>query len=386
LEKVSKAAFILVLLVAAMLFQSPLSVKGESSERKFTLTTTVTYSNNDNETIWDLSGEDYAISLFMNNSWQSVSLVECSLPLNSTRNDENGNLLGFLNWTQLCPGQSASYTVKYDIVSKSRLLPNIREDLSQNLLDIPSDLRNEYCKNEGSWLLDDTSLQGKAAELAGTETRVLSIVKNFVRWITDNIVYDWHAEIPKYPNETLNGQEGDCDDKAILLITLCRIVGIPAYLQVGCIYSFLGYSNDTYWEGRVTNVEIQIGWHGWAMVYIPPWGWLPVDLTYVPIDPNLNNPLNAIRGAAVTGQDVIQYMNFTHTDYVGASRRLRDFIQENRFYIYMVDEMRMNFDFGSVWGFIDQVLRVVLVATAVIAVSLAVVFVYKWEKSRKTSM
>lgn len=380
MKKALKASSILVLLVTTIFLQSPLSVKGESSERRFTITSTATYSNNDNESVWDLSGEDYAVSLFMNNSWQSVSLIEHSLPLNSVRADGDGNLLGFLNLTQLCLGRSVSYTVKYDVISRPRLLPNIGEEQSQTLSDIPPLLRNESCKKEGPWLIDDPNLQGNATKLAGTETRVLSIVKKFVRWITDYVVYD-SAEIPRYPNETLIEKKGDCDDQAILLITFCRIVGIPAYLQVGCIYNFLGYSNDTYWQEHVTSVQKQIGWHGWAIVYIPPWGWLPVDLTYV--YDGLSNPLNAIRGAAVTGQDVIQYMNFTHTDYVGASRRLRYFIQSNDFYVYMVDEMRMDTDFGSVWEFINLVFRAALIVTAVIAVSLASVFVYRWKRSGK---
>lgn len=387
MKKALKANFILVLLVTIILLQSPFSVKGKSSDRKFTITTTVTYSNMDNETFWDLSGEDYAISLFMNNSWQSVSLVEYSLPLNSVRTDGDGNLLGFLNFTQLDPGQSVSYTVKYDVVSRPRLLPNIREDQSQTLSDINDTLKDEYCKKSGTWLTDNPELRTKAFNLAFGETRVLSIVKKFVRYIADYIDYVT-AEVPRYPNETYNPNgrgKGDCDDQAILLITFCRIVGIPAYLQVGCIYDVFSYSSDTYWEGHVTSVQKQIGWHGWAIVYIPPWGWLPVDLTYVPIDPYLSNPLNAIRGAAVTGQNVIQCMNFTHTDYVGASRRLRDFIQSTNFFIYMVDEMRTN-DFGSLWELIDLVFRVVLVATAVVAVSLTFVFVYVWKRSGKVSM
>ena len=202
--------------------------------------------------------------------------------------------------------------------------------------------------------------------------------------MVQNIIYG-SAEGPRYPNETYSERRGDCDDQAILLITLCRIVGIPAYLQVGCIYDFLGYNSDTYWEGHVTSVQKQIGWHGWAIVYVPPWGWLPVDLTYVYGDLT-SNPLNAISRAAVTGQNVIQYMNFIHTDYVGGSRRLRDFIQSNDYFVYMVDEMKADFGFGSVWELLEVVIRVALIATAVGAVSLAVVFVYKWKKSVKVSM
>lgn len=380
MKKALKASSILVLLVTTILLQSPLSVKGESSERRFTITSTATYFNNDNESVWDLSGEDYAISLFMNNSWQSVSLIEHSLPLNSVRNDADGNLLGFLNLTQLNPGQNVNYTLMYDVVSRPRPLPSIKEEESQMLADINVTLKDEYCKKEGPWLTDNLKLMELASNLTGSEKRVLSIVANFVRWIADNIEYN-SVEVPRYPNETYSERKGDCDDQAILLITLCRIVGIPAYLQVGAIHDIFNYGNDTYWQGHVTSVLKQIGWHGWAIVYIPPWGWLPVDLTYVLAIGGLSDPLNAIKGAAVTGQNVIQYMNFTHTDYVGNSRHLRDFIQNNNFYIYMMDEMKMNTDFSSAWELIKLMLRGTLIAAAIIAVSLAAIFVYKWKNS-----
>ena len=379
----AKTAFVLTLLVATIVFQGSVSVRGELSEKRFTITMAVTYFNNGTN-VWDLTGEDYAISLFMNNSWQSVSLAEHSLPLNSVKNDTDGNILGFLNFPQLNPGQNVSYTVKYNVVSKLRLLPNITEEQSLFLANISDSLKDEYCKKEGPWLIDDHNLRTLATGLAGNETRVLVIVKNFVGWIAYNIAYD-SEEFPRYPTETYSQRRGDCDDQAILLITLCRILGIPAYLQVGCIFQpFSLPQTEEYWGGHVTSVLRQIAWHGWAIVYIPPWGWLPVDLTYVL--GGITNPLNAIKGAAVTEQDVIQYMNFTHTDYVGASRRSRDFIQNNNFYIYMVDEMKWNIDFGIAWELIKLTLRVALIATAVIAVSLAAVFVYKWKKSDRASM
>ena len=382
MTKASKAAFILILLVAAVLVQSPIHARSEPSEKRFTITSTVTYSNH-GTSVWNLTGEDYAVSLFMNNSWQSVRLVERSLPLISVENDSEGNPISLLNLTPLNPGQSVSYTVKYDIISEPRSIPNITEEQSQNLTNILPDLKNDYCKKEGPWLTDNLNLQELAFNLTRSEKRVLTIVKNFVTWISCNITYDLQAEVPKYPNETYDNRTGDCDDQAILLITLCRIMGIPAYLQVGAIYDIFSYRSDTYWQGHVTSVLKNIGWHGWAMVYIPPWEWLPVDLTYVLIDPYLTDPLNAIKGAAVTGQGVIQYMNFIHTDYVGGSRRLRDFVQNNDFYIYMTDEMKMHNDFGSAWEFIEPLLKVMLIATALVAVSSAAIFVYKWKKSDK---
>ena len=60
---------------------------------------------------------------------------------------------------------------------------------------------------------------------------------------------------------------------------------------------------ETYWEDHLNISYNNVGWHGWAMVYIPPWGWLPVDLTWW-----LYDPLNAIKGAAVNLEETLEYM------------------------------------------------------------------------------
>jgi len=381
-----KIAFILLLLVTIGI-QSFCQVKGEIGDVNFTIRMTVTYLNKGTN-IWNFTEDEESISLFMNNTWQSVQLVNHSYSLASD-NDTDGNPIGILQFpkSQLNPGENLNYTVTYHVLSKPRTLSSISEEESKTLNEIPEDLREEYTKEEGPWLTNQTELQDLAHSIAGNETRVLTIVKNLAAWIADqsNIKYKTH-DVPLYPNETLKLEEGDCDDKAILLITLCRIYGIPSYLQVGCIYDPITLSNETYWQGHVTVVSKRISWHGWAIVYIPPWGWLPVDLTYVLGD--TSNPLNRIRKAAVTWQWVIQYINFTKGDYVASSRETRDFLQHNDFYIYEEDEMTLNQSLDIPWQQIMETLKwffIVVIATGTATVVLVIIFVYV-RKTRKKDL
>jgi len=110
LRRITEVAPFLVLLITALLFQSVLPVRSELDEERFTIRSSVTFFNNGTD-VWNLTGEEYAVSLFMNTSWQSVSLSECSLPLVSVRTDADGNRLDFLNLTQLSHGQSVDYIV-----------------------------------------------------------------------------------------------------------------------------------------------------------------------------------------------------------------------------------------------------------------------------------
>ncbi len=126
----------------------------------------------------------------------------------------------------------------------------------------------------------------------------------------------------------------------------------------------------------MTLVYERIGWHGWAVVYVPPWGWLPVDFTYV--IGGLGNPLDAIKKAAVVAfQEVIQYANITKTDYVASYGRTKDFLQSNDFYIYERNEMTQEVSQGeSGKEIVDMWLKWALIATVVATVAVVGLFLY----------
>jgi len=365
-----------VLLVTSA-FQS-LAVEGENQDVGFVIKATVALSNSGNGTkIWNLTEEDRTINLFMNNSWQTVQLINSSFPL-ETAVDDDGNPMGLLQFpkSELRPGENINYTVMYRALSKPRSLPNINENESGTLEEIPDNLKARYSGAEGPWLVNDQELQALAHSLAESETKVLTVVKRFIIWIRDNIDYRVNGLLPYYPNQTYTTREGDCDDQANLFITLCRISGIPSFLQIGCIYLPTERLNKTFWEGHATLEYERIGWHGWAVVYVPPWGWLPVDFTYVVS--GLDNPLNAIEQAAVVAfQEVIQCVNITKTDYVDSSRRLKDLLLNNDFYIYERNEITeevVQGDSGEENG--DMRVELTLIIMIVATIALVGLFVY----------
>jgi len=374
-------AFTLIvsLLFVAFAFSIPYLGEAEAQDLEFTIRTSVTYSNNGTG-VWNFTEEDRAISLFMNNSWQTVHLTEHSFSIENITNDDDGNPLAVLQFDkgELKKGENISYAVTYRAVSKPRPLPNIAEEKSENLSQIPKNLSDEYCGPEGPWQINDPELQELAQSITGSETGVLTIVKGFIKCIKENIDYASH-EVPLYPNETYAKREGDCDEQAILLITLCRIYRIPAFLQIGCIYMPETESDlSTYWEGHETFISKKIGWHGWAIVYIPPWGWLPVDLTYVWGGIG-GDYLNAIKKAAVTSQYVIQYMNITKTDYINSTYQAMDFLQANDFYVYVEDEMTKEIGQRTFW---QEQISWILIATGTAIIIIGVV-VYIRSSKRK---
>jgi len=318
---------------------SPIFSEENLEKRSFILSITSTFENeNPNGKTWNLSEEERTISLFMNNTWQTVYLLNSSHPIGKIQKDNDGNPTAslILPASKISAGENLTYHIVYKIILKPRLLPSISENQSGRLDDIDEELKKQYCRANGPWQVELDELQTLAFKIAGNETNVLSLLKKFILWIKRNIKYKTY-DLPRYPIETVIAKAGDCDDQANLLIVFCRIIGIPAYLQAGCIYLPQQNSERTYWDGHWILKLTRIGWHGWAVVYIPPWGWLPVDLTYAP--GILSDPINAIRRAAIIITPTFQYVNITETDYIVSSQKYREFLVSNGFKIYEHDAM-----------------------------------------------
>jgi hypothetical protein len=376
------SVFTLFLLLSTLAFTGFVVVKSETEEVGFIVKMSVTYCNNGTEN-WNFTEEDRAISLFMNNTWQTVQLINHSYSLENTTFDEDGNPMAVLQFpeSQLNLGENTSYTVTYYALSKPRLLQDIREEKSGTLDDIPKELNESHCGEGDTWLVNDSGLQDLAYSIAKGETKVFTIVKNFITWFRANVTYATQ-DTPRYPNETYAERKGDCDDQAILFITLCRILGIPSFLQIGCVHMpTLPPTQDMYWEGHLTTSLKHIGWHGWAMVYIPPWGWLPVDFTYV--IGGLSDPLNAIKKAAVTSQKTLQYMNISQMDYIASSRMYRDFLKNNDFYIYTQDEMAEAPPTNHGNGTFEKLFTwIPIIVIVLVAVTAAGIFAYVWKREK----
>ncbi|HJR11136.1 MAG TPA: transglutaminase domain-containing protein [Rhodanobacteraceae bacterium] len=77
-----------------------------------------------------------------------------------------------------------------------------------------------------------------------------------------------YSTIPDISAYTLHAGHGDCGEQTLLLITLMRMNGIPARWQSGW----------TFTRGDYDDI------HDWAEIYLAPYGWVPVDVTYGRLD------------------------------------------------------------------------------------------------------
>lgn len=105
-----------------------------------------------------------------------------------------------------------------------------------------------------------------AQKIVGTETNPLIKARKIYDYITKNVQYSYvrsYQALISIAEYCAYNLKGDCGVQALLFITLCRIVGIPARWQSGL------YVDPEY-----------IGCHDWAMFYVEPYGWLFADPSF----------------------------------------------------------------------------------------------------------
>jgi transglutaminase-like putative cysteine protease len=113
-----------------------------------------------------------------------------------------------------------------------------------------------------------------------------------------------YSTISNISEYALHAGHADCGEQTLLLMTLLRLNGIPARWQSGMIYS----------DGAYNNL------HDWGWLYIAPYGWIPMDVTFG----RLNDADPAIAGFYLGALDA--YRIAFNDDYG------RDFVPLKKFF------------------------------------------------------
>ncbi|KYH41329.1 MAG: transglutaminase [Candidatus Bathyarchaeota archaeon B26-2] len=295
---------------------------------------------------------------FLNLAWQRARLIEVSGKYTISKDGDGNPIIVVEGPETLSRGESYTVTIVWEIESFNRPKPIISLENAGGLESIPDSLRN-YTREVAPWWsppdirLDtdawnktryyNMSLSEVASTLAGNETRVLKIVLEDVKWIATHITY--HSASPTYPVETARNRTGDCDDQSNLLIALLRMQGIPSFLMMGMIYLRQeAYANRSgvVMGGHQYNEYHHVIGHGWAMVYIPPWGWLPCDLTSSYSIELRNDPKKAITEAVLWNPATLVFRNATGiggaeaSDYIGSLRETEAEAKEKNIYYKLI--------------------------------------------------
>lgn len=359
------AALILIILVASL---SPLAQA--ASSQRYVFRSTYTFENRGEEP-FTLRDEDLAIVVFPDDEWQKATLRNSSHDIVREYTDEDGNTLALPEIPAVLSGEtSITYSIEYDITSSDKNRPTIKLTEAEEPSEIPSHLIEEYCIQTESFFWND-EIEELAGELTSDETTALGMLTELIDWTYSSLTYR-NFEVPNYPNETLGGGEGDCDDQSILLISMLRSLGIPAFLQVGVVFNDRIGSDNPSWDGHLMIHTEGLGWHAWTMVYIPPWGWIPVDLTLS----SGGEPMEIIDAAPEYDSFIVRVLDVSEQAYIGDSKASRERFVESDVYVTVV-EVTLDVEAGTDWM---KIIYYVLGAAAVGAFALYFITLGRKEK------
>jgi len=247
---------------------------GESSAYIYTMETV--FANQGTESF---TFEEYDLGLpaFWDSSTCTVALINCSHPF-TVELDVDGNPVYMPEFpATLEAGETETLKATYRIDSRPRSRPGYDAGEAGTLEGVPGELAAKYCRPTETYASDGPRVAALAETLTASPT-VMGKVLRVLDWFMANTTYRG-SEAPRPAEETAATRAGDCDDLTILFVSICRAAGIPAYMQVGAVF-IEGYSvAEATWGGHLVYEAEGVAWHAWAMAYIPPWGWTPVDLT-----------------------------------------------------------------------------------------------------------
>ena len=127
--------------------------------------------------------------------------------------------------------------------------------------------RKEFAKYLASTTFcqsDDIEVEKVAKDIVGDERNSWVASKKIAEWVSHEMEPNYDVGFAS-AKEILENREGDCSEHTVLMVALCRSVGIPARAAVGVMYG----------QGI-------FAYHMWSEVYVGEWvgldvKWLAVD-------------------------------------------------------------------------------------------------------------
>jgi transglutaminase-like putative cysteine protease len=133
----------------------------------------------------------------------------------------------------------------------------------QSLWKIPSEIRRKYLVDNPKYDIKNPIIKKAIKEAVGSEKNPYWIARKIYRIIHQKMHYEMVGGWDVAPKVFARGS-GSCSEYSYVFIAMCRAAGLPAR-YVGSLVV------------RKDDASYDDVYHRWVEVYLPPYGWIPVD-------------------------------------------------------------------------------------------------------------
>jgi len=241
------------------------------AEAQYTLKNTVYVKATFTQTVINkgpgaLSALDIYVLPPMNTSRQKVLNFLNQQPPISTVEDEWGQRISKHSFRDIQPGQTvnASWVA---LVELSEINYDVSPSNVGTLSDIPTEILELYTKDDTMYDIHNPIVQNAANEAVGSETNLYQMALRIHDYIIAHLTYEMDNRWDPAP-VILSQGKGSCSEYTCVFIAMCRAKGIPARFAGGSAVS------------NPSQYKVETAGHRWQEVYLPKYGWLPVDATW----------------------------------------------------------------------------------------------------------
>ncbi len=129
--------------------------------------------------------------------------------------------------------------------------------------EIPEAVRRAYLADASKLALGDPFIRAASKEAVGAETNPYWMAQRINRYVQDRMHYELAGGWNVAPVVLKRGS-GSCSEYSFVMIALCRAAGLPARYAGSVVIRGDDASRDDVF-------------HRWVEVYLPNYGWVPVD-------------------------------------------------------------------------------------------------------------
>jgi len=139
----------------------------------------------------------------------------------------------------------------------------ILPDKVGSLEQVPEEVSDKYLEDNEKFQITHPIIRNAVKSVVGEEKNPYWIMRNIFDYINDNMFYEMTGGWNTAPTVIARGN-GSCSEYTFVFISMCRAAGIPAR-----------YAGSVVVRGEDASMDDVF--HRWAEVYLPGYGWIPVD-------------------------------------------------------------------------------------------------------------